>query len=336
MKILVTGGCGFIGSNFINYWFKEHPQDEILNVDSLTYAGNPENLLSHRENSQYHFVHVDICDARKMLELTKGVDIIVHFAAETHNDRAILDPSIFIKTNVLGTHILLEAARQNKVSRFHHISTDEVYGALSLETSEKFTEETIYNPRSPYSASKAAADHLVRAYFHTYGLPITITNCSNNLGPFQFPEKIIPLFITNILEGKKVPLYGDGLYVRDWIHVEDHCSAIDFVLQKGKIGETYLVGANNEVPNIVLAQKILALLGKDASFVEQVTDRAGHDRRYAIDSSKLQALGWKPKHTFDEALRLTVQWYKENTAWWKPLKSRKYSSSSVVSNVQTE
>lgn len=323
MKILVTGGCGFIGSNFINYWFKEHPQDEILNVDALTYAGSSENLVSHQENPRYHFVHADICDAKKMLELTKSVDIIVHFAAETHNDRAIIDPSIFVKTNVLGTHVLLEAARQNNILRFHHISTDEVYGALPLETSQKFTELTTYNPRSPYSASKAAADHLVRAYFHTYGLPITITNCSNNLGPFQFPEKIIPLFITNILKGKKVPLYGDGLYVRDWIHVEDHCSAIDIVLQKGKIGETYLVGANNEVSNLILAQKILALLGKDDSFIQHVPDRLGHDRRYALDSSKLRALGWKAHYDFDEVLRLTVQWYKENTAWWEPLKVRK-------------
>ena len=322
LKILITGGCGFIGSNFILYWLSEHPQDFILNVDALTYAGNPENLVSLHGNAHYQFVHEDICDPQKMLELTRGIDIIVHFAAETHNDRAILDPSIFVKTNVLGTYNLLEAARANKVSRFHHISTDEVYGALPLGTSERFTEQTRYNPRSPYSASKAAADHLVRAYFHTYGLPVTITNCSNNLGPFQFPEKIIPLFITNLLEGKKIPLYGDGLYVRDWIYVQDHCSAIDVVLQKGIIGETYLVGANNEISNIVLAKKILALLGKDQSFIEPVADRLGHDRRYAIDSSKLCALGWKPTHTFDQALQLTVQWYTKNSLWCKSLKNR--------------
>ncbi len=322
MKLLVTGGCGFIGSNFILYWLSEHPSDFIINVDALTYAGNPENLASFQSNSHYQFVHADICDAPQMLEVTKGVDVIVHFAAETHNDRAILDPSIFVKTNILGTLSLLEAARKNNVKRFHHISTDEVFGALSLEQTERFTEQTIYNPRSPYSASKAAADHLVRSYFHTYGLPITITNCSNNLGPFQFPEKIIPLFITNLLEGKTVPVYGDGLYVRDWLFVLDHCKAIDVVLQKGAIGETYLVGGNNEISNIVLTKKILALLGKDERFIEHVADRPGHDRRYATDSSKLQALGWKSQHSFDEALQLTVEWYQENAEWWKRLKLR--------------
>ncbi|MEK6921737.1 MAG: dTDP-glucose 4,6-dehydratase [Nanoarchaeota archaeon] len=322
MKILVTGGSGFIGSNFILYWVREHPQDFIVNVDALTYAGNSENLASFAKNPRYQFVHTDICDTQKMLEITKDVDLVVHFAAETHNDRAILDPSVFVRTNVLGTQSLLEACRKNKIKHFHHISTDEVYGALPLGTSDTFTEQTPYNPRSPYSASKAAADHLVRAYFHTYSLPVTLTNCSNNLGPFQFPEKIIPLFITNILEGKKVPLYGDGLYVRDWLHVEDHCRAIDLILQKGTKGETYLVGANNEVPNIILAKKILALLGKDTSFIDYVADRPGHDRRYALDSTKIQKLGWKPYYSFDEALHFTVEWYKENTAWWKRLKHK--------------
>jgi dTDP-glucose 4,6-dehydratase len=323
MKLFVTGGCGFIGTNFIRYWFREHPEDSIVNVDALTYAGNQENLHSLEQNGKYQFVHADICDKEKMLEAMNGADIVVHFAAETHNDRAITDPSIFVQTNVVGTQSLLEAARLNKVKRFHHISTDEVFGALPLDTSERFTEATPYNPRSPYSASKAAADHLVRAYFHTFGLPITITNCSNNMGPYQFPEKIIPLFITNLLEGKKVPLYGDGLYVRDWIFVEDHCRAIDVVLQKGAIGETYLIGANNEILNIVLAKKILALLGKDYSFIENVPDRPGHDRRYALDSTKLQTLGWKSMYTFDEALQRTVQWYKENVAWWEKLKHKK-------------
>ncbi len=312
MKLLVTGGCGFIGTNFIYYWLREHPNDFIINVDALTYAGTQENLQSLEQNPHYQFFHADICDKDKMFEVMKDVDVVVHFAAETHNDRAITDPGIFVRTNILGTQTLLEAAHFNKIKRFHHISTDEVFGALPLGTSERFAEATPYNPRSPYSASKAAADHLVRAYFHTFGLPITITNCSNNIGPYQFPEKIIPLFITNILEGKKVPLYGDGFYVRDWIYVEDHCRAIDVVLQKGEIGETYLIGANNEVPNIILAKKILTLLGKDASFIEYVPDRPGHDRRYALDSTKLQKLGWKPLYNFDEALLKTVQWYKEN------------------------
>lgn len=322
MKILVTGGCGFIGSNFIFYWHKKYPNDIIINVDALTYAGNAQNLKEIKDSLNYIFVHADICDNEKMFEVTKGIDIIVHFAAESHNDRAILDPNVFVKTNIIGTQSLLEAARKNKVKRFHHISTDEVFGALSLEQPERFTEQTLYNPRSPYSASKAAADHLVRSYFHTYNLPITITNCANNLGPFQFPEKIIPLFITNLLEGRKVPLYGDGLYVRDWIYVEDHCLAIDVVLQKGIIGETYLVGGNNEISNIALTKKILALLEKDESFIEPVSDRPGHDRRYATDSTKLQSLGWRPQYSFDQALRMTVEWYKNNQTWWKRLKHK--------------
>lgn len=324
MKLLITGGCGFIGTSFIYYWLREHPEDSIVNVDALTYAGNRENLFLLEQDPRYRFFHADICDKDKMFEVMKDVDVVVHFAAETHNDRAITDPGIFVRTNIIGTQMLLEAARQNKIKRFHHISTDEVFGALPLDTSERFTEETTYNPRSPYSASKAAADHLVRSYFHTFKLPITITNCSNNMGPYQFPEKIIPLFITNLLEGKKVPLYGDGLYVRDWIYVEDHCRAIDFILQKGKIGETYLIGANNEVPNIVLAKKILTLLGKDDFFIEYVPDRLGHDRRYALDSTKLRKLGWRPQYSFDEAFLKTVQWYKENVNWWKRLKERVY------------
>lgn len=325
MKILVTGGCGFIGSNFIHYWMKEYPDDVIINADLLTYAGNLLNLQSLSHNPHYIFVQANICDKERMMTLSKDVDIIVHFAAESHNDRAITSPEIFTKTNITGTQTLLEAARHNKIKRFHHISTDEVYGALSLQDLEKFTERTPYNPRSPYSASKAAADHLVRAYFHTYSLPITITNCSNNLGPYQFPEKIIPLFITNLLEGKKIPIYGDGLYVRDWIYVEDHCRAIDIVLKKGRIGETYLVGANNEVSNIILAKKIISLLEKDDSCIEYVADRPGHDRRYAINNSKLLALDWKQKYRFDEALMLTVDWYKKNKAWWKPLKQKNCS-----------
>jgi len=321
-KILVTGGCGFIGSNFILYWMHEHPHDRIVNVDVLSYAGNKENLAAVGDNSNYQFVHANICDTTKILELTKDVDIIVHFAAESHVDRSINDPRSFFLVNVMGTLSLLEAARQNKVKLFHHVSTDEVFGALSLDSVEKFTEKTPYDPRSPYAASKAASDHLVRAYFHTFRLPITISNSSNNFGPFQFPEKIIPLFITNLLEGKKVPVYGDGLYVRDWLYVEDHCRAIDLVLHKGKIGETYLVGANNEMSNKELTKKILYALGKGEESIDYVTDRPGHDRRYALNDTKIRALGWEPTYDFDTALQQTVSWYKEHENWWKRLKKR--------------
>ncbi|MDP3758674.1 MAG: dTDP-glucose 4,6-dehydratase, partial [Candidatus Daviesbacteria bacterium] len=247
----------------------------------------------------------------------RGIDTVVHFAAESHVDRSIKDPSVFVTTNVVGTQVLLDCARKHTVKRFHHISTDEVFGALPLEGGQSFNEHTPYDPRSPYAASKAGSDHLVRAYFHTYNLPITITNCSNNFGPYHFPEKIIPLFITNLLANKKVPVYGDGLYVRDWLYVEDHCSAIELVLEKGQIGETYCIGGGNQISNLDLTKKILEALGKDESMIEHVADRPGHDRRYAIDASKIKALGWSPKHSFDEALIKTIEWYKQNKAWWR-------------------
>src|SRR3989344_8597857 len=242
MKLLVTGGAGFIGSNFILYWMEHHSEDFVVNLDALTYAGNVENLKSVADNSHYQFIHGNICDASTVAEALRGVDTVVHFAAESHVDRSISEPSPFVMTNVVGTHVLLEAALKAKVKHFHHVSTDEVYGSLELDDPSKFNERTRYNPRSPYSASKAGSDHLVNAYYFTYGLPINISNCSNNFGPFQFPEKLIPLAITNLLEEKKVPVYGDGLYVRDWLYVEDHCRAIDLILQKGKIGETYCIG----------------------------------------------------------------------------------------------
>ena len=332
MKLLVTGGAGFIGSNFILYWLKKYPQDKIVNLDKLTYAGNLENLKSVEKNSNYEFTQGDICNlqlvnslVRRSLGeggLTGNVDVIVHFAAESHVDRSIMDPAPFIKTNIEGTYVLLEAALKNKIKRFHHISTDEVFGALELNSKEKFNEKTNYNPRSPYSASKAASDHLVRAYHTTYNLPITISNCSNNFGPFQFPEKLIPLAITNIIEGKKVPVYGDGLYVRDWLYVEDHCRAIDVILQKGKIGETYFIGGSNEdINNLEVIKKILKLMNKDESIIEHVKDRPGHDRRYTIDWGKInRELGWKPEHNFDEYLKLTVDWYLKNQDWWKRIK----------------
>ncbi|HUD09701.1 MAG TPA: dTDP-glucose 4,6-dehydratase [Patescibacteria group bacterium] len=326
MKLLVTGGAGFIGSNFILYWFKNHPQDSIVNLDKLTYAGNLENLKSIQNNPNYQFVQGDICEPKVVGDAMQGVDIVVHFAAESHVDRSITKPGDFVKTNVLGTQVLLEAAHINKVKRFHHISTDEVYGSLNLEDKSIFNERTAYNPRSPYSASKAGSDHLVKAYYHTYNLPITISNCSNNFGPYQFPEKLIALAITNLLENKKVPVYGDGLYVRDWLYVEDHCRAIDLILGKGKIGETYCVGGLTEdISNLEVIKKILKVLGKDENSIEYVKDRAGHDRRYALDWTKIKTeLGWEPQHGFDEWLAKTVQWYQENTQWWKNVKNGEY------------
>jgi len=326
MRLLVTGGAGFIGSNFIPYWMKNYPQDQIVNLDSLTYAGNLENIKKVEKNPNYKFIHGNICDLSIVDQAMKDVDMVVHFAAESHVDRSILKPADFVITNVVGTQILLDAAQKNKIKRFHQISTDEVYGSLNLDDKSKFNERTNYNPRSPYSASKASSDHLVRAYHDTFGLPITITNCSNNFGPYQFPEKFIPLAITNILENKKVPIYGDGLYVRDWLYVIDHCRAIDLVLNKGKVGQTYLVGGmTNDISNLEVIKKILKIMGKDESYIEYVKDRPGHDRRYAVDWSKIQKeLGWKPLHNFDEWLEKTVAWYKENENWWKNVKTGAY------------
>ncbi len=328
MKLLVTGGAGFIGSNFIIYWLKNHPKDLVINLDKLTYAGNLENLKDVEENPNYRFVQGDICDSSIVDSTMAGVDVIVHFAAESHVDRSILEPSEFIRTNVLGTNILLRSALKNKIKRFHHISTDEVFGKLELGEKNKFNERTNYNPRSPYSASKAASDHLVRAYHFTYGLPITISNCSNNFGPYQFPEKFIPLAITNLLEDKKVPVYGDGLYVRDWLYVEDHCRAIDLILQNGKIGETYCIGGlTKEINNIEVIKKIVGLLGKTEGAIEYVKDRPGHDRRYAVDWTKIKnELGWEPQGDFDQLLAKTVDWYKQHQDWWKSVKNGEYKN----------
>ena len=324
MKLLVTGGAGFIGSNFILYWLKNHPEDQIVNLDKLTYAGNLANLKDVEKNANYSFIKGDICDPQTVEDAMKGIDMVVHFAAESHVDRSIKKPSDFIVTNVLGTQVLLNAAVSQNVKRFHHISTDEVFGALELDSKSKFSEGTNYNPRSPYSASKAASDHLVNAYFTTYGLPITITNCSNNFGPYQHPEKMIPLAITNIMKDKKVPVYGDGPYIRDWLYVEDHVRAIELVLVKGIIGETYVVGGQTEdISNLEVVKKVLNFMGKDESFIEHVKDRPGHDRRYAVDWSKIKnELGWEPQHNFDEWLEKTVEWYKENEDWWRALKGR--------------
>lgn len=326
MKLLVTGGAGFIGANFILYWMREHPEDSIINFDKLTYAGNLENLKSVQNSSNYSFIYGNICDAHAVQNAVSGVDTVVHFAAETHVDRSISGPAAFVKTNVTGTQVLLDAALKNNIKRFHHISTDEVFGALSLETTDKFTENTAYQPRSPYSASKAASDHLVRAYHATYGLPVTISNCSNNFGPYQFPEKFIPLMITNLIENKKIPIYGDGLYVRDWLYVDDHCRAIDLILQKGKVGETYLVGGMKKLfNNLEVAKKVLKIMGKDESMIEFVKDRPGHDRKYDVDWSKIKnELGWAPQYDFDTYLEKTVAWYQENAQWWRRIKNNEY------------
>lgn len=326
MKLLVTGGAGFIGSNFVLYWLAHHPEDVVVNFDVLTYAGNLENLRSVKDNPRYTFIKGDICNREDVTSAMQGIDTVVHFAAESHVDRSILDPSAFVRTNVLGTDVLLSVSHHMGVKRFHHVSTDEVFGALPLGTAEKFSETTPYNPHSPYSASKAGSDHLVRAYADTYGLPITITNCSNNFGPYQFPEKLIPLAITNLLEGKKVPVYGDGLYVRDWLFVEDHCRGIEAVLEKGEIGETYCLGGmTTDVSNLDLVKMILSILHKGEDQIEFVKDRPGHDRRYAIDWSKSNVkLGWEPQHDVKTWMEKTVQWYVENQAWWQHVKSGAY------------
>jgi len=324
MRILVTGGAGFIGSNFIRYWLNKYPADSIINLDALAYAGNLENLRDVENNKNYKFVKGDICDAALVNNLVKGIDLIVHFAAESHVDRSIIDSGDFIRTNVEGTRILLDAAKNNGKIRFHHISTDEVFGSLGLND-KPFNEKTPYDPRSPYSASKAASDHLVRAYCHTHKLPITISNCSNNYGPCQFPEKLMPLFITNLMENKKVPVYGEGKNIRDWIYVNDHNAGVDAIIKKGKIGETYCLGGNSELSNMELTKKILNLMGKGGDMIEYVADRPGHDLRYAMDFSKAKnELGWEPAVSFDEGLAETVEWYKNNQAWWKNIRSGEY------------
>lgn len=324
MKILVTGGAGFIGNNFIRYWLQKYPKDKIYNLDKLTYAGHLSSTKDFADNHNYKFVKGDICNSKLVESLVKDIDQIVHFAAESHVDRSIKGSKVFLKTNILGTHTLLEAAVKYKIKHFHHVSTDEVFGSLKLNSIKKFTENTRYDPRSPYSASKAASDHLVKAYFETYGLPVTITNCSNNFGPFQDPEKLLPRFITNLIDNKKVPIYGDGNYVRDWLYVEDHVQAIELVLKKGKIGETYLIGGmNKEVNNLQITKKLLKILNKDNNFIEYVKDRPGHDRRYAVDWNKINnELGWKPQHDFDQWILNTVEWYCNNEWWWRPLKEK--------------
>ncbi len=323
MNILVTGGAGFIGSNFIRFILETYPEDTVTNLDVLTYAGNPENLSEYRNDTRYRFERGDICDAGIVDRLVAECDAVVHFAAESHVDRSILGPEAFVRTNVVGTFTLLEAARKYK-KRFHHVSTDEVFGSLGPDDAP-FHEGTPYDPRSPYSASKASSDHLVRAYFHTFDLPVTLSNCSNNYGPYHFPEKLIPLAITNLIEEGHVPVYGDGRQVRDWLYVEDHCRAIDMILRRGRIGETYCIGGDGERENIWIVKRLLEVLGLGEDRIEYVTDRPGHDRRYAIDFSKIRTeLGWQPSVDLETGLRKTVTWFQEHEAWWQRVKSGAY------------
>lgn len=320
-NIIVTGGCGFIGSNFVHYVVNNHPGTHVTVLDALTYAGNIENIAGLPAD-RVKFVHGNICDAELLDRLVPGHDAIVHYAAESHNDNSIANPEPFLKTNVEGTYRLLEVARKYDV-RYHHISTDEVYGDLALDDPHRFTEETPYHPSSPYSSTKASSDLLVRAWHRTFGVRATISNCSNNYGPYQHVEKFIPRQITNILEGIRPKLYGDGLNVRDWIHTDDHSSAVWTILTKGRIGETYLIGADGERNNITVLRDILEVMGEPADAFDWVKDRPGHDRRYAIDSTKLQTeLGWHPEHTnFQEGLEQTIKWYSDNRAWWEPVKA---------------
>jgi len=330
MKLLITGGAGFIGSNFIRCWLAKHPTDHITNLDLLTYAGHATSLKDIKDNPNYTFVKGDITNAKLVHELVADADLIVHFAAESHVDRSIQNPEVFVETNIKGTYVLLEAARTRNI-HLHHISTDEVFGALPLNSDDKFTEHTKYEPASPYSASKAASDHLVNAYHATFNIPVTITNCSNNFGPYQHPEKFIPRMITNLIDGANIKIYGDGKYVRDWLYVEDHCRAIDLILQSGKVGETYLVGGmTRDINNLAVALMIIEHMegvrySADKvpdTLLQFVPDRPGHDRRYAVDWTKINKdLGWEPAHSFADRLTETIDWYKNNESWWRPLKA---------------
>jgi len=324
-NVLVTGGAGFIGSNFVRYFLQSRPETTVVNYDKLTYAGNLESLADIIDHDRHEFVKGDICDASGLREVFRNhaIDTVIHFAAESHVDRSIVGAAVFVQTNVVGTHILLETARELGVERFLHVSTDEVYG--SLGATGKFSEATPLHPNSPYAASKASSDMLVLAYHHTYGLPAVVTRCSNNYGPYQFPEKLIPLMVINALQDKPLPVYGDGLNVRDWIYVEDHCAALDAVLDRGRVGEVYNIGGNNEWRNIDIVRLILAAVGKPESLITFVKDRPGHDRRYAMDGTKIKnELGWVPNYRFEDGLRATVTWYLNNRAWWQHVISGEY------------
>ena len=326
--VLVTGGAGFIGANFVYHMLKTHPDDRILCVDALTYAGNLSTLGDVLENPHFKFFKTDICDREEIYKIfdAERPDVVVNFAAESHVDRSIEDPEVFLRTNILGTQVLMDAGRRCGVLRFHQVSTDEVYGDLPLDRPDLFfTEDTPIHASSPYSASKASADLLVQAYHRTYGLPVTISRCSNNYGPYQFPEKLIPLMIANCLDDKPLPVYGKGENVRDWLYVEDHCRAIDLILQKGRVGEVYNVGGHNEMRNLDIVKRICNYLGKPESLITYVTDRPGHDRRYAIDPGKIhRELGWLPKTRFEDGIQKTIDWYLDNRAWWENILSGAY------------
>ena len=323
MRIVVTGGAGFIGSNFVRHVLREHADDEVVVLDKLTYAGNLENLRGVEDDPRYTFVRGDICDAAVVGEALRGADAVVNFAAETHVDRSISGPQDFISTDVLGTHTLLEAVRRLEVPRYLQISTDEVYGSIEEGA---FTEESDLDPSSPYSASKAGADLLVLAYHRTFGTPVLITRSSNNYGPYQYPEKVVPLFVTNLLDGQPVPLYGDGRNVRDWIYVDDNCRGIDLVLREGADGEVYNLGGGNEVANIELTRTVLTELGLGDDMIRWVRDRAGHDRRYSLDCAKARGLGWEPSTSFERGMALTVGWYRSHEEWWRPIKSGEWAA----------
>jgi dTDP-glucose 4,6-dehydratase len=323
MKLLVTGGCGFIGSNFIRYWLSEYPRDGVVNLDKLTYAGRLENTNDFSQSKNYRFIRGDICNPVMVDKAMRGIDVVINFAAESHNDRAIRDPGIFVKTNILGTQVLLEAARREKVKRFHQVSTCEIFGQLELGETRSFKETDPYRPRTPYNASKAAANHVVMAYFHTFSLPVTISHCSNNFGPYQFPEKIIPRFVTNLMDNQKIPLFKSSLNRREWIYVDDHNRAVDMIIHKGRPGEAYNIGSGTEKSIEDIADAILGIMAKPQSCKKYVPDRLGHDRRYLLDTAKIRKeLGWKPLHRFDSSLTATVKWYRENPWWWRPLKNR--------------
>ena len=323
MKLLVTGGAGFIGSNFIRYWLKKYPRDRIVNLDNLTYAGRLESTRDFTNNSRYRFIKGDIGDPKIVKSSVTGTDVIVNFAAESHNDRAVRDPGIFVKTNVLGTQILLEAARLEKVHRFHQISTCEIFGDLGLHEKRSFLETDPYCPRTPYNASKAAANHVVMAYFHTFGLPVTISHCCNNFGSYQFPEKLIPRFVTNLIDSQKIPLYKSSQNRREWIYVDDHNAAVDLIIHRGRVGEAYNIGTGVEKSIEEIADAILKIIGKPQTYKKYVPDRLGHDRRYLLNIAKIhRELKWRPSHNFDDWLEKTVAWYKANDWWWRPLKSQ--------------
>jgi dTDP-glucose 4,6-dehydratase len=317
MNLFVTGGAGFIGSNYVR-WVLGHSDDAVTVYDALTYAGNPDNLRDVEDDPRYRFVKGDICDREAVAEALPGHDAVVHFAAESHVDRSIVSPDAFVRTNCSGTNVLCEVARQTGVDRFLHVSTDEVYGSIEEGS---FTEDDRLGPRSPYSASKAGSDLIALAHHETHRLPVVVTRSSNNFGPYQYPEKVIPLFVTNLLDGAKVPLYGDGQNVRDWCFVEDNCEAVDLVLRQGEVGEIYNIGAGNELTNEELTLRLLGRLGHDESMIERVADRLGHDRRYSIDTARVRALGWSPRRDLDEALDATVAWYRDNRWWWEPLRT---------------